>query len=154
MATDYSQEVLAYLRQAGWMEGRRVDPSHQIQLLLSRGYHVVPAASHLIEEFGNLKWDSIQEGPIGFMEFNVESATRFLTSASLGALERLVGECLTPIGIGEEVIVLISESEQVYFLQDQWFGVLQFADFAEALDYVFSGEADYNTIDIPNNILS
>jgi len=111
-----SSQAQQLLKTHGWYEGRHVDPSTDLEELQVRGFPISEAAIAFIREFGGLQLNLVN-GP---HSFDIREAIKWLSPIDVPFLATLIGEPLTPIGMGGRRIFLMAQEGSVVLLNDEW----------------------------------
>lgn len=111
------------LAAAGWFEGRRVDVSEHVRLLIQEGYSPGEAVREFISEFEGLHLKCGESE----LEFSTEKAVATTYRETVSRYEDRVQRTLTVVGVasGSHLVVMIDDSRRLWFGYDDFLSVAE-----------------------------
>jgi hypothetical protein len=136
----FDDNVKTMLSRSGWFPGRLVDTNNHIREATSSGFCVSDKACEILSEFGGLAIRPLHgEGLV--VSFRLDLVAHSGGDRRFEYLRGLVGEDMCPVAFADQTSVLVTPSDRIIWLNDDWILFILFGSFAEFLAFVCSGES-------------
>lgn len=118
-----SRIVARIMNQAGWFNGRHIDTSEYEKMLRSEGYHVFPAVTEFLSQFGGLYFENPDAQPPAPEDwhFDVKAAVKHAFPTNLYLYGRRLGDevCLIGEASRDHLVLMMDGSGRVFGGYDQ-----------------------------------
>jgi hypothetical protein len=130
----FDSDIQSVLTSQGWTTSRSVDCSEALKFLAKFDFIVVPAAETALRNLFGLQFE-LSAGSISRLVFDPRQAV--FSPDYVSRVAEFAGEPVTLIGAGGGYLVMMTQTNRAFLLQDEWFCLLGFESLSHLLRFAF-----------------